>query len=117
MSKTLGSRIKEIRTNKNISREQLAVKLEISIHTLTKYEQGQREPNIDMLNKIAEALSCSTYDLLYDTEQLQHDTAIADSICTLLQEINYDTNNLNDDDYEKLKIATLDFLKIITKVI
>lgn len=59
MTKLLGSRIKLFRTKKKISREDLSKKLGISIHTLIKYEQGQREPNIDTLTKICDYLQVS----------------------------------------------------------
>ncbi len=64
MSKTLGGRIKLFRTRKDISREELATRLDISIHTLTKYEQGQREPNIDILRKLSDELNVDMTTLL-----------------------------------------------------
>ncbi|XZM33062.1 helix-turn-helix domain-containing protein [Clostridium perfringens] len=62
--KKLGKNIKSIRQQKSLSREDICKKVNISIHTLAKYEQGQREPNIETLNKIADALEVP-YDLLF----------------------------------------------------
>lgn len=64
MNKELGKRIKYYRLLKEISRERLVEKLGISIHTLAKYEQGQREPNIETLNKIADTLDVPVTKLL-----------------------------------------------------
>lgn len=62
--KELGKNIKSIRQKKLFSREYICEKVGISIHTLAKYEQGQREPNINMLDKLANALEVSKTDLL-----------------------------------------------------
>lgn len=62
--KELGKNIKSIRQQKLYSREYICKKVGISIHTLAKYEQGQREPNINMLDKLANALEVSRADLL-----------------------------------------------------
>lgn len=66
MSKILGSRIKLFRTKENMTREELSNLLKISIHTLIKYEQGQREPNIETLSKISQILNVSPKTLLAD---------------------------------------------------
>ena len=63
MNKEIGQRIKYYRQLNNISRENLANKLEISIHTLAKYEQGQREANYETLSKLCSILNISIHDL------------------------------------------------------
>lgn len=80
MNKLLGYRIKLFRTKKKLSREYLSKKLGISIHTLIKYEQGQREPNIETLIKICDllqlnldTLTCSEffgYEILCRAKQM-----------------------------------------------
>jgi transcriptional regulator with XRE-family HTH domain len=57
INKNMGSQIKTIRQKQGISRDDFSKQLEISIHTLSKYEQGQREPNFDILKRIAKALN------------------------------------------------------------
>lgn len=59
MNKLLGHRIKLFRTRKELSRKYLSQELGISVHTLTKYEQAQREPNIQTLTKISNLLGIS----------------------------------------------------------
>lgn len=45
--------LQDLREDRDISRKDLATVLNISVSTLGMYEQGRREPNIDMLIKIA----------------------------------------------------------------
>lgn len=45
--------LQDLREDKDISRKDLALALNISVSTLGMYEQGRREPNIDMLIKMA----------------------------------------------------------------
>lgn len=46
--------LQELREDNDITRKDLATILNISVSTLGMYEQGRREPNIDMLIKIAD---------------------------------------------------------------
>ncbi|NFF82334.1 helix-turn-helix transcriptional regulator [Clostridium botulinum] len=64
MSNEIGKRIKYYRLSKELSRDVLAKKLGISIHTLAKYEQGQRQPNIEILKKIGSILDVDASVLL-----------------------------------------------------
>ena len=50
---SIGSGIKNLRKNKNISRKELAEKLDIQYQTLANYENDNREPNSEILIKIA----------------------------------------------------------------
>lgn len=80
MNKNLGNRIKLFRTKNKLSREELSDKLEVSIHTLIKYEQGQREPNLEMINKIAAALNVSANDLLTDDNTIDINSIPRDGV-------------------------------------
>lgn len=64
MNNEIGKNIKKYRIQKKFSREELAENLGISIHTLAKYEQGQRTPNIDTLKKIADALDIAMVEFI-----------------------------------------------------
>lgn len=55
----LGTRIKKERENLNLSREDLAKKLGVSYSAVAMYEQGNREPNNEILLKMCEIFSCS----------------------------------------------------------
>ena len=56
--------LKEIRRSKGLSQEEFAEKLGFNKFTISKYEQGTREPDLATLEKIKTALDCSYDDLL-----------------------------------------------------
>jgi len=51
---SIGEKIKELRTDKNLSQAKLAEILEIDKSTIAKYETGEREPKFFILCKIAD---------------------------------------------------------------
>lgn len=59
----LGDKIKQIRKDKKISQKDFAEILEIPVSTLANYENNHREPNIDTLKKISNALGISPVEL------------------------------------------------------
>lgn len=59
-----GDRIKQLRENVNLSREQLSNKINISYSALSKYETNNRFPDKITLNKIADFFDVSTDYLL-----------------------------------------------------
>lgn len=70
--KEVGRRIKSIRQKKNITREELAKKLDISYSSLEKHEQGLRGFKIETINKFANALGVSELELLSPGEIGKH---------------------------------------------
>lgn len=56
--------LKTTRRNKGFTQEILAKKIEVSKFTIQKYEQGNREPNLEQLERIKIALGCLWEDLL-----------------------------------------------------
>lgn len=67
-------RLKEIRKSKNISQEQAANSLGISVRAYQNYEYEQREPNIEMINKLADFYGVTT-DYLLGREPLPNPLA------------------------------------------
>lgn len=57
----LSKRLKELRAEKNISQNQLAILTGISRTTYANYEQGTREPSIDII-----ILLCNFFDVSAD---------------------------------------------------
>lgn len=57
-------KLKELRKNKGVSQEEVANALGVSFRAYQNYEYGQREPNIEMLNKIADYFGTSVDYLL-----------------------------------------------------
>lgn len=56
--------LKEIRQLRGFTQEEFAEKLGLNKFTISKYEQGTREPDLSTLEKIKIALDCSYDDLL-----------------------------------------------------
>ena len=56
--------LKEIRRIKGFTQDELAEKLQLNKFTISKYEQGTREPDLATLEKIKIVLNCSYDDLL-----------------------------------------------------
>lgn len=67
----LGERIKDMRTNKGITRIDLAIATGISYHALSKYETNERQPDFETIKAIANYFGISTDVLLYDPEELK----------------------------------------------
>lgn len=65
-------RLKELRKKKGLSQEQVAKDLNISMRAYQNYEYGQREPNIEMILKLAEYYDVTT-DYLLEKESSPSD--------------------------------------------
>ena len=62
-------RIREIRQQKGMLQKELAAKLGIAANTLSQYETGNREPDIETTKKIAAALNVTLDELVGATEK------------------------------------------------
>ncbi|MEK4255456.1 helix-turn-helix domain-containing protein [Ureibacillus sp. FSL K6-2830] len=65
---TLGNRIKLLREKHNISQIEFAKKIGVSNAVLSRYESGDRKPDFDILNKIADYFEVSVDYLLGRTD-------------------------------------------------
>lgn len=63
MAETLGEEIKHYRKLKKYSQETLAEKAELSKMSIRRYESGERQPGIEQLRKIADALEVDPFAL------------------------------------------------------
>jgi len=61
---SLGTKLKQLRQNKNWSQSDAAYQLDISQPAYNKWETDQTKPSIDKLGKIAEVFETDIYDLL-----------------------------------------------------
>ena len=64
MSNKFSERICELRLENNLTRAQLALKLNVSIRLISYWENGQRECDFDMLIKISNLFNVSIDYLL-----------------------------------------------------
>lgn len=62
--KTLGERIVFLREENNISQKELAITVQITAATLSRYENNLSEPNAATICRLADALNTSTDFLL-----------------------------------------------------
>lgn len=60
----LSERLKELRKEKNLRQEQVAVALDISMSAYCHYEQGKREPTVSVLERMADYYDVTTDYLL-----------------------------------------------------
>jgi transcriptional regulator with XRE-family HTH domain len=63
-------KLQELRTNKNLTQEQLAEQLFVSRTAISKWESGRGYPSIDSLKEISKYFSVSLDDLLSSEEIL-----------------------------------------------
>ena len=64
MRNTFNEQLIALRVENNLSRSQLAEKLNVSVRLISYWENGQRECDFDMLIKIADLFSVSLDYLL-----------------------------------------------------
>ena len=60
----LGSKIRELRKETNLTQEQLAEKVNMDVRSIVEIESGKRNPTLKTLSKIAGALKIPLSDLL-----------------------------------------------------
>ena len=84
---TIGQRVRKARKEKGYNQTELANALGKSLRTIQKYENGEIEISISMLNELAKALdTTTTYLLGYKTETVKPQiTTFADVAATLLE--------------------------------
>ena len=73
---TIAERIRLVRQQKKLSQTELALKAEVNLKSLSRYELGSSIPPADILKKIADALEVSADALLNDGEIQIKDKAL-----------------------------------------
>lgn len=123
----INEKIKMLRKEKGLTQKEFANIINISEMSVRRYESGDRQPNIKTLTKIAKVLNVNTNffleevtkdDLIYYDKKypnMKHEVDLSSSIVLLLNEIEYDTENLTIEEYKRIQNATIDFLKLYMK--
>ena len=62
-------RLRELRLERNMSQQRLAMELSMTQNTISRYENGEREPGIEELIRIADYFNVSLDYLLERSEQ------------------------------------------------
>lgn len=65
---SLGTKLRELRTGRNLSQTQVAMELDVSQTAYGKWESDQSKPGLDNLLKISEFYETDIYDLLGQKE-------------------------------------------------
>ena len=87
MSIDFGNRIKTVREEKSLKREDIAKKIGTSSAIIGRYERNERTPSIEIAQRIAEALEVSLDYLVGDTTVLFKDKKMLYRL-EILQKIN-----------------------------
>ena len=74
MNIQIGENIKRLRKNKNITQEQIAEILGVSITAVSKWERGETYPDITLLFPLAHYFGVSLDELMgYNEEKIRED--------------------------------------------
>ena len=72
MKMTIGANIKRLRTEKNITQEQLSVAMNVTCAAVSKWERGETYPDITLLQPLAYYFGVTLDELMgYDQEKIQ----------------------------------------------
>jgi len=66
LNKQIGKRIRQLREQKNISQQELAVLCDFEKSSMSRIEAGRTNPTIYTLYKISQALAVSVKDIIQD---------------------------------------------------
>lgn len=89
MSTDFGNKLKTVREEKGLKREDIAFKIGTSAAIIGRYERNERTPSIDIAKNIAEALDVSLDYLVGDTSVLLKDKKMLYRL-EVLQKVNPD---------------------------
>ncbi len=64
----VGNNIKRFRTERGITQDELAEKLSVTRQAVSNWERGKTEPDIETLDRLAQALDVSAEALIYGEE-------------------------------------------------
>lgn len=114
----LGENIKKLRLSKKLSRKALADKIGVSEVTITRYENNDREPNLNTLKKISDVLGVHVAKIFYPNcsitpsspvviEEHPHYLELVNAFKTITA---YSTSNLNQE-LDSLTHQQIDELK------
>ncbi|MEA4804795.1 helix-turn-helix transcriptional regulator [Acetobacterium wieringae] len=141
----IGSKIKKLRKEKNISQKKMAELLGLAHSTYSNYENDLREPNLDVLKKVCKILGVKLNDLLgvdevlndadeallkWDAASKQYDAGVIDrdayfAVSDEMKEkinkaMSIDSTTLIDHYLNKLnddgKAQAADLLELLTKI-
>ena len=116
-------KLKEIRKDRNLTQEQLANKANISVRTIANYESGKREPNVEILVKICNALNIQVNDLFDNNDIVEinkNEISKIDETYSILKEIDTSLLEIKNKElkrcYERIDILEKDYDKLLDSI-
>lgn len=82
---TIGEKLLRFRKVNNMTQKELSEKCGCSMNTISRYENGERMPTIDTLERIAAVFNISTAELLADVDMLSYDSELKNSVESTMQ--------------------------------
>lgn len=89
----LRKNLKYYRTNKKLSQEKLAEKIDLSIHFVRDLELGRKNPSLLTIDKLANALGIKSFQLLMKPDENQN-IIIKNFADQLKDKLDYDIDEL-----------------------
>ena len=84
----LQDNIRNLRKNRGLTQEELAIRLNVVRQTVSKWEKGLSVPDAEMLQKLADILEVSVSQLLGgESEQLSHQDEIAQQLARINEQL------------------------------
>lgn len=84
----LSENIKNLRKQKGLTQEELAIRLNVVRQTISKWEKGTSVPDVDLVEKLASILDTDVSTLLGKTITLNNDTTqIADQLARISEQL------------------------------
>jgi len=89
------NRLADLRKLRGLTQEGLAEQIGITKTQVYRYEKGNAQPTLDVIKRLAVALSCTTDQLIFEEDERQPD----DSLALLLEGV----SKLDDDEKKMIK--------------
>lgn len=106
---TIGNRIQESRKKKGMTQKELADKIGCAEITIRQYESGKRQPRLNQISQIADALNVSEYFLIYGKDNIKLRKILAeltDQYNSLLEKKN-NTDSPKEEYYLNCKLSDI----------
>ena len=84
--KALGSNIRNLRISKNLTQEQMAESLELSVGFISQVERGIAKMSLDTLIDLCDILDCSAGDIL-DSAHINCRDKLSEDLLSLYEQI------------------------------
>lgn len=76
----IGARIRLYRKSRNLSQAKLAEMIGVKQNTISSYESGERAPDYDTIEALADAFNCTIRDLMPDKSVVSNEDWDVDSM-------------------------------------